>query len=297
MLPNLAALFHRTLDISGTGKRKINGEYAATRLGSAMTEKWANERFRQVMLLIRQFRMEWPNKSLLTADDTEFIRSAVDVALSSAAHDEHTGDIYDLNSTTWAIWMVQHVRAVRLGSWTAESDQSRFVLSFQNLYDWLQVQHKRGEEFYVKDAATGLLVHRYKLPFQSNMTVPPKKNELFKWKKGARRLSGWMEQGGFAPIDPGIQSLEPAKLVAPPPLQSQREATRAAIWARVAERARVRTCGSKPVGSSSASTGTAAFLTRNESTRPEMEVAVRAIACALVKTFAGVPLIRRFGGG
>ena len=193
--------------------------------------------------------------------------------------------------------MVQHVRAVRLGSWTAESDQSRFVLSFQNLYDWLQVQHKRGEEFYVKDAATGLLVHRYKLPFQSNMTVPPKQNELFKWKKGARRLSGWMEQGGFAPIDPGIQSLEPAKLVAPPPLQSQREATRAAIWARVAERARVRTCGSKPVGSSSASTGTAAFLTRNESTRPEMEVAVRAIACALVKTFAGVPLIRRFGGG
>merc|ERR1740130_2581289 len=47
----------------------------------------------------------------------------------------------------------------------------------------------------------------------------------------------------------------------------------------------IRTCGSKPVGSSSASMGTAAFLTRNESTRPEMEVAVPAIACALVKTF------------
>ena len=94
-IPSLTALFHRTVDIAGTGKRKIDGAYAATRLGSAITEKWANERFRQVMLLIRQFRMEWPNKSLLTADDTEFIRSAVDVALSSAAHEEHTGDIYD----------------------------------------------------------------------------------------------------------------------------------------------------------------------------------------------------------
>ena len=111
-LPSLAALSHKTvLDIAGSGKRKIDGSYAATRLSQAMTNRWANERFRQVMLLIRQFRMEWPNQSLLTADDMEFIRSAVDVALSSAAHDEHTGDIYDLNSTTWAIWMVQHVRA------------------------------------------------------------------------------------------------------------------------------------------------------------------------------------------
>ena len=46
-LPSLALLFHRTLDIAGTGKRKIDGEYAATRLGSAMTNKWANERFRR----------------------------------------------------------------------------------------------------------------------------------------------------------------------------------------------------------------------------------------------------------
>ena len=81
-LPSLAALFHKTVDIAGTGKRKIDGEYAATRLGGAMTSRWANERFRQVMLLVRQFRMEWPNKSLLTADDTEFVRSAIDVALT-----------------------------------------------------------------------------------------------------------------------------------------------------------------------------------------------------------------------
>ena len=102
-LPSLAALFHKTVDIAGTGKRKIDGEYAATRLKQAMTSKWANERFRQVMLLVREFRMSWPNQSLLTADDTEFIRSAIDIALSTAGHELHTGDIYDLNSTTWAI--------------------------------------------------------------------------------------------------------------------------------------------------------------------------------------------------
>ena len=44
-LPSLALLFHKTVDIAGTGKRKIDGEYAATRLGGAMTSRWANERF------------------------------------------------------------------------------------------------------------------------------------------------------------------------------------------------------------------------------------------------------------
>ena len=134
-LPSLALLFHKTLDIAGTGKRKIDGAYAATRLGSAMTNRWANERFRQVMLLIRQFRIEWPNQSLLTADDTEFIRAAMDVALSSAGHESHFGDIYDLNSTTWAIWMVQNAYAMRKGSWTAESGQAQYSLTFENLYD------------------------------------------------------------------------------------------------------------------------------------------------------------------
>ena len=178
-LPSLALLFHKTVDISGTGKRKQNCEYAATRLGSAMTNKWANERFRQVMLLVRQFRMEWPNQSLLSSDDMEFIRSAMDVALSSAAHEEHTGDIYDLNSTTWAIWLVQHAYAVRKGSWTVESGQVQFSLTFENLFDWLETQHSRGEQFNVKEAGTNILLHRYKLPFKA-MNVPPKKNELFK---------------------------------------------------------------------------------------------------------------------
>ena len=72
------------------------------------------------------------------------------------------------------------------------------------------------------------------------MVVPPKLNELFKWRKGAKRLSDWLLQGGFAPMDQGIGSLQPPTLVAPPPQLSQREARRAAIWERVANRARVR---------------------------------------------------------
>ena len=238
-LPSLALLFHKAVDIAGTGKRKIDGSYAATRLGETMTSRWANERFRQVMLLIRQFRMEWPSQALLTADDMELIRTAIDVALSTAAHEAHTGDIYDLNPTTWAIWMVQYVYAVRKGSWTAESAQAQRTLTFETLYGWLEAQHERGENFYVYEPGTKLVLHRYKLPFKK-MTVPPKQNELFKWRKGAKRLSDWMVQGGFAPIAEGIGSLQPPTLVAPPPLQSQREARRAAMWERVASRARVR---------------------------------------------------------
>ena len=178
-LPSLALLFHQTVDISGTGKRKIDGEYAASRLGSAMTNRWANERFRQVMLLIRQYRQEWPNQALLTADDTEFIRSAIDVALSTAGHEGHKGDIYDLNSTTWAIWCVQYAYAVRKGSWTVESEKAQFSLTFENLYDWLETQHARGDNFNVTESGSNILLHRYKLPFRA-MDVPPKKNEIFK---------------------------------------------------------------------------------------------------------------------
>ena len=238
-LPSLALLFHKTVDIAGTGKRKIDGSYAATRLGETMTSRWANERFRQVMLLIRQFRTEWPNQTLLTADDTELIRSAIDVALTTASYAAHTGDIYDLNPTTWAIWIVQYVHTVRRGSWTAESAQAQHTLAFETLYEWLRAQHERGEQFYIYELGTKIILHRYKLPFKK-MTVPPKQNELFKWIKGAKRLSDWLVQGGFAPIDQGIGSLQAPTLVAPPPQQSRREAQRAAMWERVASRARVR---------------------------------------------------------
>ena len=238
-LPSLALLFHNAVDIAATKKRKVDGSYAATRLGQTITSKWANERFRQVMLLIRQCRNEWPNQALLTADDTELIRSAIDVALTTATHAAHTGDIYDLNPTTWAIWMVQYVYAVRKGSWTAESAQAQHTLSFETLYAWLRAQHERGEQFYIYEPGTEIILHRYKLPFKQ-MVVPPKQNELFKWRKGAKRLSDWLLQGGFAPMDQGIGSLQPPTLVAPPPQLLQREARRAAMWERVASRARVR---------------------------------------------------------
>ena len=227
------------MSIAGTGKKTVDGTYAATRLGQTITSRWANERFRQVMLLIREFRMEWPNQALLTADDVELIRTAIDVALSTAAHEAHIGDIYDLNPTTWAIWMIQYVYTVRKGSWTAESVQAQHTLTFETLYDWLKTQHERGENFYVYEPGTKIILHRYKLPFKK-MTVPPKQNELFKWRKGAKRLSDWMVQGGFAPMVEAIGSLQPPTLVAPPPLQSQREARRLALWRRVANRARVR---------------------------------------------------------
>jgi hypothetical protein len=68
------------------------------------------------------------------------------------------------------------------------------------------------------------------------MTIPPPKNELFKWRKGARRLSSWMETGGLVPIDAGIIEQQPPTLVAAPPLQSRREQARAAMWSRVASR-------------------------------------------------------------
>ena len=107
------------------------------------------------------------------------------------------------------------------------------------VYDWLEtLQHARGEQFNVKESGTNALLHRYKLPFKA--MTGSRKNELFKWKKGAKRLSDGMVQGGFAPIDEGIGSLKPPTLVAPPPLQAQREARRAAMWQRVAGRAHVR---------------------------------------------------------
>ena len=111
-LPALHALafsklcVHDTIPTDGTGKRKVDGSYADTRLGKALTPRWANERFRQVLMLVREFRNEWPNQSLLSNDDVEFIRMAIDTALAMAEREEHTSDIYDVNPTTWSIWLV-----------------------------------------------------------------------------------------------------------------------------------------------------------------------------------------------
>ena len=241
-LPALDALafsklcLHEVTPTDGTGKRKADGSYADTRLGKALTPRWANERFRQVMMLTREFRNEWPNQSLLSNDDVEFIRMAVDTALAMAEREGHTSDIYDLNPTTWSIWLVQHTIATRAGAWTAESQQQRQKLSFEGLYRWLEVQHARGEARNLYDPSTKQLLHRYKLPFKANMVIPPPKNELFKWRKGARRLSSWMETGGLVPINTGIIDQQSPILVDAPPLQSRREQARAAMWSRVAAR-------------------------------------------------------------
>ena len=159
-LPALDALafsklcLHEVTPTDGTGKRKADGSYADTRLGKALTPRWANERFRQVMMLTREFRNEWPNQSLLSNDDVEFIRMAVDTALAMAEREGHTSDIYDLNPTTWSIWLVQHTIATRAGAWTAESQQQRQKLSFEGLYRWLEVQHARGEARNLYDPST-----------------------------------------------------------------------------------------------------------------------------------------------
>ena len=241
-LPALDALafsklcVHDTIPTDGTGKRKVDGSYADTHLGKALTPRWANERFRQVLMLVRECRNEWPNQSLLSNDDVEFIRMAIDTALAMAEREGHVSDIYDLNPTTWCIWLIQHTIATRAGAWTAESPQQRQRLSFEGLYRWLEVQHARGEARNLYDPSTRQLIHRYKLPFKANMIIPPPKNELFKWRKGARRLSGWMETGGLLPIAAGIIDQQPPILVAAPPLQSRREQARAAMWNRVAAR-------------------------------------------------------------
>eukprot|EP00966_Prymnesium_polylepis_P320439 7376821-Prymnesium_polylepis.1 len=94
----LARLGVEPTDVN-TGKRRVDGSRAAARVGQTVTEKWANERFRQVMLLVLEFRREWPGSSLLSADDVEAIRTAVDNALFAATQEAHSGDIYDMNAT------------------------------------------------------------------------------------------------------------------------------------------------------------------------------------------------------
>ena len=160
----------------------------------------------------------------------------IDTALAAAEREGHVGDIYDLNSTTYTIWLIQHAYATRNGGWTAVSEQQQRQWSLETLYQWLEVQHARGVVRYLYDQSTRQLLHRYKIPFKANMRIPPAATERFKWVKGAKRLSNWMESGGIGPIDPSIQKQLPPALIPPPPMQSQREERRAAMWDRVADR-------------------------------------------------------------
>ena len=137
-----------------TGKRKVDGSLAATRLGQTTTQRWANERFRQTMLLVLEFRREWPGNSLLTPDDVEAIRTAIDNALAFATTSGHVGDIYDTNPTCWAIWLIQRAYTLKAGDWTAESAEVQQRLSFQYLYEWVQAQHSRRQRHDLVDPGT-----------------------------------------------------------------------------------------------------------------------------------------------
>ena len=240
---DLARLVVDHAEVDGTGKRKVDGAKAATRLGAATSERWANERFRQVMLLVLEFRREWPNNSLLTDDDVQSIRLAVDSALYVVTRDGHNGDVYDVNATTWAIWLVQRAHTIKAGGWTVESADAQQRLTFEHLYRWLEGQHSLLQRHYIRDDTTGKVVHRYMLPFKK-MKVPPGRDNMFKYRKAARRLSDWIIAGsseqGTDGLAPGIVDQAPPTLVAPPPLAAQREARRAATWQRVMAGSRAR---------------------------------------------------------
>ena len=99
--------------------------------------------------------------SLLTSDDVESIRWLLDCALFTASRTAHTGDIYDMNPTCWAIWLVQNQHALKAGGWTVESDAAQRVLRFESLYYWLGQQHSRGGNKNLYDPATKKLLKRY----------------------------------------------------------------------------------------------------------------------------------------
>lgn len=251
MLPTLPlplrSLLALSIDTHGSGKRRVDGSYASTRLKSTVTEGWANERFRQVMLLVREFWVEWPAQSLITNDDVATIRSLVDCALYTATREEHTADVYDLNSTVWAIWFVQLVYALRVGGWVAESAQVQERMSFETLYGWLH--GRRGQRRNLLDITGKKVLKRYTLPVKA-MTVPPTKENLFKWVRGARRLSDWIAQcqsaappedrPSFLGFPSGLIGQLKPDLVPPPPMAAAAAARREDVWNRVVRRARER---------------------------------------------------------
>jgi hypothetical protein len=233
----LAGLFQRAASISGTSKKKADGTLAATRLKKPVTSAWLNERFRQTLFLIKEFRTNWNRGNMLSGDDVEYLRVALDTALAQAQLQTHIGDDYDLNPTIWAILLVQNLHAVRKGDWAVDTLQDQLLWSMKGMYIFLEEMHKRGDWFFIKDPATKLTLHRYRLPFKSGMVIPPKSTQAFRIRKGANRLSDWMERGGLPALHPRIIALEPPKIVPPPPLQAAREARRNALWRRVTQRA------------------------------------------------------------
>ena len=217
-----------------TGKRKVDRSLAAARVGTTTTQRWANERFRQVMLLVLEFRKEWPNNSLLTADDVDQISFALDAALLIATSTGVVANIYDLNSTVWAIYLVQRAHTQKVGSWTVESTAAQQRLTFQALYEWLEGRHSLHRRHDLRDSLTKQVVHKYVLPFK-RMKMPPDKTNMFKLRKGANRLSDWIVRGsagGQVGLAAGIIEMQPPTIVAPPPDTAAREARANTAWAR-----------------------------------------------------------------
>ena len=186
------------------------------------------------MLLVLEFRKEWPNNSLLTADDVDQISFALDAALLIATSTGVVANIYDLNSTVWAIYLVQWAHTQKVGNWTVESTAAQQRLTFQALYEWLEGRHSLHRRHDLRDSLTKKVVHKYVLPFK-RMKMPPDKTNMFKFRKGANRLSDWIVRGsagGQVGLAAGIIEMQPPTIVAPPPDTAAREARANTAWAR-----------------------------------------------------------------
>ena len=79
------------------------------------------------------------------------------------------------------------------------------------------------------------MIHRYVLPFKK-MTIPPATNNMFKYRKGAQRLSDWIKRGSSdeeaVGLAQGIIDMQPPAIVAPPPGAYRRNARANVAWGR-----------------------------------------------------------------
>ena len=145
--------------------------------------------------------------------------------------------------SVWAIWLVQWAHTLKVGAWTVETPEAQQRLSFDALYIWLEGRHSLRIRHDLRDPATKRVIHRYVLPFK-RMIIPPHASNMFKFRKGAHRLSDWMKSGSSdeqaTGLDAGIIAMEPPALVAPPPGVSQRKAKASAAWRRARGAAQVR---------------------------------------------------------
>ena len=84
----------------------------------------------------------------------------------------------------------------------------------------MEGRHSLLHRHYLRDEGTGKVVHRYVLPFKK-MKVPPDPQNMFKYRRAARRLSDWIVTGS---TEEGTQGLA-ARIVdqAPPPQQEEYE--------------------------------------------------------------------------